>query len=103
MSSIPWTIVAVEPRGGTVVRVTFADSTQADFDFAYLIGKSGVFAAFTAETIPAAHLVDGTVAWETPSGTVDLAADALYDHAHGTCPGGSCEGWEPAMTRRVHE
>ncbi|SHX68760.1 Protein of uncharacterised function (DUF2442) [Mycobacteroides abscessus subsp. abscessus] len=102
MSSVPWTIVAVEPCDGTVVRLTFADDTVADFDFSYLLNRPGtVFAAFTAETIPAAQLVDGTVAWETPSGTVDLAADALYDHAHGTCPGGSCEGWEPSMTRRV--
>ncbi|MBE5513708.1 DUF2442 domain-containing protein [Mycobacteroides abscessus] len=103
MSGVPWTIVAVEPRGGTVVRIRFKGGELADFDFSYLIGKSGVFAELTPELIPAAQLVDGTVAWETPSGTVDLAADALYDHAHGICPGGSCEGWEPSMTRWVRE
>ncbi|MGV7586373.1 hypothetical protein PJI74_01395 [Mycobacterium kansasii] len=41
MTSLPWTITMVEPRGGTVVRLSFADSTQADFDFSYLIGMRG--------------------------------------------------------------
>lgn len=104
MNSIPWTVTAVEPRGGTVVRLTFADDTVADFDLAYLLNRPDtVFSALTAETIATAQLVDGTVAWETPSGTVDLAADALYDHTRGVCPGGTCEGWEPSMTRLVHE
>ncbi|MGV7586374.1 hypothetical protein PJI74_01400 [Mycobacterium kansasii] len=62
-----------------------------------------MFAAFTADLISTAQLQDGTVAWETAAGTVDLAPDALYDHAHATCPGGTCEGWEPSMTRWVHD
>lgn len=103
MSSVPWTIVAVEPRGGTVVRIRFADSVTADFDFSYLIGKRGVFAELTPELLQTARLMDGTVAWETDAGTVDLAPDALYDHTRGTCPGGTCEGWEPSMTRLVRE
>lgn len=102
MSGVPWTVTAVEPRGGTVVRLTFADDTVADFDFSYLLNRPGtVFAAFTAEAIPAAQLMDGTVAWETDAGAVDLAADALHDHVSGNCPGGTCEGWEPSMTRWV--
>ncbi|SKR42991.1 Protein of uncharacterised function (DUF2442) [Mycobacteroides abscessus subsp. abscessus] len=104
MSGVPWTITAVEARGGTVVRLTFADSVTADFDFSYLMGKRGVFAAFTAETIPAAQLVDGTVAWSLPDGQViDLAPDALHEHTRGHCPGGTCEGWEPSMTRPVRD
>lgn len=104
MSGVPWTVTAVEPRGGTTVRLSFADGVVADFDFSYLLGRPGVFAALTAEMIGTAHLVEGTVLWTLPNGQViDLAADALYDHAHGRCPGGTCQGWEPAMTRPVRE
>lgn len=103
MSGVPWTITAVEPRGGTVVRLSFADSVTADFDFSYLMGKRGVFAELTPELLQTARLMDGTVAWETDAGTVDLAPDALYDHTRGVCPGGTCDGWEPLMTRWVRD
>jgi len=104
VSGVPWTITAVEARGGTVVRLTFADSVTADFDFSYLIGKSGVFAELTPKLIPTAQLVDGTVAWSLPDGQViDLAPDALHEHTRGHCPGGTCEGWESSMTRLVRE
>lgn len=94
-----WSITAVESRGDTVVRLTHADSTVADHRFDYLIGRGGVFAGLTAELIPTAQLLDGTVAWVLPHGvTVDLASDALWDHAAlGECPG-TCRGWTPAHT-----
>ncbi|MBN7296567.1 DUF2442 domain-containing protein [Mycobacteroides abscessus] len=104
MSDVPWTVTAVEPRGGTVVRLTFADSVTADFDFMYLVGRPGVFAALTPDLISTAQLQDGTVAWSLPDGQViDLAPDALHDHTRGVCPGGTCDGWSPEMTRPVHE
>ena len=94
----PWPIVAVESRGGNVVRVTHVDSTIADHVFSYLIGRPGVFAALTAETIRTAQVRYGTVAWETEAGVVDVAPDALYEHAYGRCPGSTCRGWTPAHT-----
>ncbi|OCB56181.1 hypothetical protein A5722_14930 [Mycobacterium vulneris] len=94
-------IVAVESRGGTIVRTRFRDGVVADHDMSYLVGRSGVFAALTAEMIAAVHLVDGdTIGWQLPDGQlIDLAPDALHEHAvTGRCPGGSCEGWTPAHT-----
>lgn len=98
--SLPWPITSVESRGGTVVRIHHADSTVADHDLAYLLGRSGVFAALTAELIPTAQLADDTLTWILPDGTVlDLAPDALHAHAvTGQCPGGTCRGWTPART-----
>ena len=95
----PWPITAVEHRGGTVLRISHRDGTVADHDMARLLGWAGAFAGFTAETIAAAQLIDGTVGWILPSGEVlDLAPDALWDHAHGRCGGGGCQGWTPEQT-----
>lgn len=101
MSGVPWPVVAVEPRGGTWVRVRHEDGLTADHDFSYLVGRAGVFAALTPERIPAARVVDGnTVGWTLPDGTeIDIAPDTLWDHAlEGPCPNSSCEGWTPAHT-----
>ncbi|MGV7807638.1 hypothetical protein PJM44_29775, partial [Mycobacterium kansasii] len=69
----------------------------------YLLGRSGVFAHLTKETIPTAAICDGgTVGWETVGGVVDLAEDALWEHATlGFCPGNVCDGWTPAHTLLV--
>ncbi len=99
--SVPWPIVGVESRGGTVVRIRHADGTTvADHDFSYLIGQPGVFRYLTAELIPEAGICDGgTVGWETEARVIDLAPDALWEHAVlGLCPGGVCRGWTPAHT-----
>ncbi|BDD80662.1 hypothetical protein TPB0596_04250 [Tsukamurella pulmonis] len=102
--SVPWPITAVESRGGTVVRLTHADGTVADHDFEYLVGGVGVFAHLTEALIPEAEICDGgTVGWETEVGVVDLAPDALWEHAVlGFCPGGVCRGWTPAHTVLAH-
>lgn len=99
-ATAPWPIVVVESRGSTVVRVTHRDGTVADHRFDYLLGRGGVFAHLTAEMIPTAQLVEGTVAWTLPCGQViDLAPDALWEHAvTGCCPAGTCQGWTPAHT-----
>jgi len=98
--SVPRPIVGVESRGGTVVRLLHADGTAADHDFEYLLGRPGMYAHLTAEMIPEAGICDGgTVGWETAGGVVDLAPDALWEHAVlGFCPGGVCRGWTPAHT-----
>jgi hypothetical protein len=95
---VPWPVTAVEHRGGTVLRISHADNTIGDHDLAYLIGRAGIFSGFTAETIAAAQLIDGTVGWMIDGEVVDLAPDAIWDHAHGTCGGGGCTGWTPAQT-----
>ncbi|KXP12707.1 hypothetical protein AXK57_00145 [Tsukamurella pulmonis] len=102
--SVPWPIIGVESRGGTVVRIRHADSTIADHDFSYLLGGAGVFAHLTDEMIPEAGICDGgTVGWETEAGVIDLAPDALWEHATlGLCPGSVCRGWTPAHTVLVH-
>lgn len=96
---VPWPITVVEPRGGTVLRISHADNTIADHDLARLVGRGGVFASFTAATIAAAQLIDGTIGWILPDGSVvDLAPDAIWDHTRGRCGGGGCQGWSPAET-----
>lgn len=102
--SVPWPIVDVQSQGGTVVRLTHTDGLIADHDFEYLVGGAGVFQYLTAEMIPTAAICDGgTVGWETEAGVVDLAPDALWEHAvMGECPGGVCRGWTPAHTVLVH-
>ncbi|WP_131809856.1 hypothetical protein [Mycolicibacterium fortuitum] len=82
--------------------MTHRDGKVADHLFDYLLGRGGVFAALTAEMIPTAQLVDdGTVGWETEAGVVDLAPDALWEHAvTGRCPG-TCQGWTPAHTKVI--
>lgn len=102
--SVPWPITAVESRGGTVMRLTHADSTVADHDFQYLLGGAGMFAHLTEELIAEAGICDGgTVGWETEAGVIDLAPDALWEHAVlGFCPGNVCRGWTPAHTVLVH-
>ncbi|SLJ23931.1 Uncharacterised protein [Mycobacteroides abscessus subsp. abscessus] len=98
---VPWPITAVESLGGTRVRISHRDGVVADHDLSYLLGKSGVFAALTAEIIAAATVVDDTVGFHMPDGTVlDLAPDAIYEHAvDGRCTG-SC-GWRPEHTTVV--
>ncbi len=102
--SVPWPIIGVESRGGTVVRIRHADGTVADHDFEYLLGRSGMFAYLSGELIPEASICDGgTVGWETEAGVVDLAPDALWEHATlGFCPGNVCRGWTPEHTVLVH-
>ncbi|MFD9829067.1 hypothetical protein ACFWXB_16465 [Tsukamurella tyrosinosolvens] len=102
--SVPWPIIGVESRGGTVVRIRHADGTTADHDFEYLVGSGGVFNHLTEQLIPAAGICDGgTVGWETEVGVIDLAPDALWEHAvMGLCPGGVCSGWTPERTVLVH-
>jgi hypothetical protein len=87
-----------------VVRIRHADSTVADHDFEYLLGRPGMFAHLTEELIPEAAICDGgTVCWETPAGVIDLAPDALWEHATlGCCPGTVCRGWTPTHTLPVH-
>lgn len=97
----PWPVTAVESRGGTWLRITHIDGTVADHDLGRLIGRDGVFAAFTTETIAAARLIDGTVGWTISGETVDLAPDALWEHTRGVCTGGGCTGWSPDQTRVV--
>lgn len=94
---VPWRVTAVEHRVGTILRISHADNIIRDHDLAYLIGR-GIFSGFTAETIAAAQLIDGTVGWTIDGETVDLAPDGLWDHAHGTCGGGGCTGWTPEQT-----
>jgi hypothetical protein len=97
--SVPWPVTAVEHRGGTVLRISHCDGTVADHDFSRLIGRGGVFAGLTAETIAAARLIDGTIGWILPDvQVVDLAPDALWDHTRGRCGGGGCSGWTPEQT-----
>lgn len=95
---VPWPITAVESRGGTVMRIHHRDGVVADHDMVYLLGKSGVFEPLTPEIIAAARVVDGTIAFPMPDGTVlDIAPDAVYEHAtDGRCTG-SC-GWRPEHT-----
>ncbi|MDO3110429.1 hypothetical protein [Mycobacteroides abscessus] len=100
---VPWPITSVESRGGTWVRISHRDGVTHDTDLSYLLGKSGVFAALTAEIIATAQPVDGdTVGFHMPDGSVlDLAPDALWEHAvDGRCTG-SC-GWKPEHTRVIH-
>ncbi|SKE69352.1 Uncharacterised protein [Mycobacteroides abscessus subsp. massiliense] len=93
-------VVRIEPRGGTVLRIEHKSGLIHDTDFGYLLRDNppdSVFASFTAETIQAAELVNGTVAWHRREGLVDLAAHVIEEHAEvGECVG-SC-GWEPADT-----
>lgn len=98
---VPWPVVSVESRGGTWVRISHRDGVVADHDLSYLLGKSGVFEALTPEIIAAARVVDDTVGFHMPDGSVlDLAPDALYEHAvDGRC-NGSC-GWRPEHTTVV--
>lgn len=90
-------VMRIEPRGGTVLRITHKSGLTHDTDFGYLLRgnpSDSVFADFTAETIQAAELVNGTVAWHRPEGLVDLANHVIEEHAEvGECVG-SC-GWEP--------
>ncbi|WP_276822449.1 hypothetical protein [Mycolicibacterium mageritense] len=98
---VPWPITSVESRGGTVLRIHHRDGVVHDTDLSYLLGKSGVFEALTPEIIAAAMLIDGTVAFPMPDGSVlELAPDAIYEHAvDGRC-NGSC-GWRPEHTRVI--
>lgn len=98
---VPWPITSVESRGGTVLRIGHRDGVVADHDLSYLLGKSGVFEALTPEIIAAATVVDDTVAFAMPDGSVlDLAPDAIYEHAtEGRC-NGSCD-WKPEHTRVI--
>ena len=99
---VPWPITAVEHVAGTVLRITHRDGTVADHNLAYLIGRGGVFADFTAATIPAAQLIGGGgVGWIIDGAVVDLAPDALWDHTRGRCGGGGCTGWTPERTQVV--
>ncbi len=90
-------VTRIEPCGGTVLRITHRSGLVHDTDFGYVLRDNppdSVFASFTAETIQAAELVNGTVAWHRPEGVVDLAAHVLEEHAEvGECVG-SC-GWQP--------
>lgn len=100
---VPWPITGVESRGGTWVRIRHRDGVVADHDMAYLLTrKAGVFADLTPEIIAAATVVDGTVGFPMPDGSMlDLAPDALYEHTvDGRCTG-SC-GWRPEHTRVVN-
>ena len=99
--SVPWPVTAIEHRGGTVLRIIHTDGTVADHDLAYLIGRDGVFAGFTGETIAAVRLIDGTVGWIIDGETVDLAPDSLWEHTRGRCGGGGGNGWTPDQTRVV--
>ncbi|MFV8172488.1 MULTISPECIES: hypothetical protein [Mycolicibacterium] len=98
---VPWPITHVESQGGTWVRIHHRDGVVADHDLSYMLGKSGVFEALTPEIIAAVRVVDGTVGFPMPDGSVlDLAPDALYEHAtEGRCTG-SC-GWKPEHTRVI--
>ncbi|WP_071288522.1 hypothetical protein [Mycolicibacterium llatzerense] len=100
---VPWPITAVESRGGTWVRIHHRDGVVADHDLSYLLGKSGVFEALTPEIIAAAQVVDGdTVGFHMPDGSVlDIAPDAVYEHAVDARCTGSC-GWRPEHTRVIH-
>ena len=71
---VPWPITAVEYRGGTVLRISHVDNTIGDHDLAYLIGRGGVFADFTAATIPAAQLIGGGGVGWIIDGAVNLTA-----------------------------
>jgi hypothetical protein len=90
-------VVRIEPRGGAVLRIEHRSGLIHDTNFGYLLlgnPPGSVFGSFTAETIQAAELVDGTVAWHRPEGLVDLANHVLEEHAEvGECVG-SC-GWQP--------
>jgi hypothetical protein len=88
----PWPVTAVEHRGGTVLRISHADGTVADHDLGRLIGRGGVFAGFTAETIVAAQVIDGTVGWIIDGAVVAPAPDALWDHTRGRCGCSGCSG-----------
>ena len=99
--TVPWPITTVEHRGGTLLRISHTDGTVADHDLAYLIGRAGVFSGFSAETIGAAQLIDGTVGWIIDGEVVDLAPDGLWEHTRGRCGGGGCTGWTPDQTVMV--
>jgi hypothetical protein len=96
--SVPWPVTAVLNRGGTVLRISHRGGTVADHDLARLIGRGGVFAGFTAATIADARVIDGTVGWVIDGSVVDIAPDAIWDHARGRCGGGGCQGWTPDQT-----
>jgi hypothetical protein len=68
----------------------------------YLLGKTGVFEALTPRIIAAATVDGDTVGFHMPDGSVlDIAPDAVYEHAtEGRCTG-SC-GWKPEHTRVIH-
>lgn len=90
-------VIRIEPRGGTVLRIEHRSGLIHDTDFSYLLRDNppdSVFASFAAETIQAAELVAGTVAWHRPEGLVDLAAHVLEEHAEVNECVGDC-GWEP--------
>lgn len=99
--SVPWLVTAVEPRGGTWLRINHADGTIADHDLARLVGRSGVFAGLTADMIADAQVIDDTIGWVLDGELVDIAADTLWDHSHGRCGGGGCSGWTPEQTVAV--
>lgn len=90
-------IIRIEPLGGTVLLIEHQAGLIHATDFAYLLHDNesdSVFADFTAETIQAAELVDGTIAWSRPELLVDLAAHVIAEHVEvGECIG-SC-GWRP--------
>jgi hypothetical protein len=90
------TILYVEPRGGTVLRITHASGLVHDTDLAYT-GAS-------AEAVQAAEVVAGAVVVQLADGRHTIAGHVLEEHAEYGCPG-EC-GWQPGdslVIRRVKE
>ncbi|WP_079631212.1 hypothetical protein [Mycobacteroides abscessus] len=84
----PTHVVAMEPRGGTVLRITHQSGLIHDSDLAYT--------GATAEAIQAARVIHGGVVVQLAEGTHHIAGHELEEHALYGCPG-EC-GWKPGDT-----
>ncbi len=96
--------IGLEVMADDRTRVPSVLQFDTDHDFEYLVGSGGVFNHLTEQLIPEAGICDGgTAGWETDAGVIDLAPDAVWEHAPlGLCPGDVCRGWTPAHTVLLH-
>jgi hypothetical protein len=77
--NVAWTITAVEPQEGFILRLTFADGMQGDIDMGPRIwGPAFEAIRGDIEVFRSVSIDDegGTIVW--PNGA-DYAPDALYD------------------------
>lgn len=96
MSLPAYEVTSVEVTGPTTIRVSHVDGTVAEHDLARTIARGGVFTALQdPELFKQVSIDHGVVTWPDE---LDLAPDAMWDHAHGRCTG--C-GWTAAETRVI--
>ncbi len=83
-----WEVVAVSVVGPQQVQVRHQDGTEAVHEYAELTGVLEPLR--DPQVFATAQVWEGTLSWVVDGGeTIDVAADALWLHAHGFCDG-SC-------------